>query len=318
MESEEGSDRLHRALRDPSRVDLVAVAHLRQRVQDLEWRYDTVPSTALLAEAGHVHAQVDTLAKHAVGRIAKEMRLVQAEAATLLGQLTWDASQRRDHRTALKYLERAEAAARDIGDPTAQGYALLRRAYVALYGQHDPGTGLALTRRAGELVDGISAVLTGLTHLHAAEANAMLGNTGACETALSSAETQFGRISPSDIAAHLYSPGQFDRLAGSCYLSLGDHVRAQRILGQAARTQQRSPSKSGALVFANLSLTHLHQRDIEAATTALHRALDIAETTRGGGGLNLVARVGRELSPWRTNPIVEPAYDRLLSLLTAA
>lgn len=314
---DDGIPRLHRALRNPSSVDLVTVAHLRQRVQDLDQRYDHVPSTTLLADAGQALGHVDILAAHASGRIAKDLRLVKAEAATLMGQLTWDASQRKDHRTPIVYLDQAIAAARDIGDPSARGYALLRKAYVALYGERSPRAGLSLTEQTSETVNGISDVLSGLADLHAAEAHAMLGDTHACEKALSQADTHFGQIVPSDIAAHLYSPHQFDRLAGSCYLFLGDHRRAEHILTRATRSL-RSPSKSGALVLANLSLSHLHQGNLEPATDALHRALDVVEVTRGGGGLNLVAGVGRELRPWRTHPAVQNAYDRLLSLMAAA
>lgn len=314
---DDGVLRLQRALRNPSSVDLVTVAHLRQRVQDLDQRYDRVPSTTLLPDAGQALGHVDILAAHASGRIAKDLRLVKAEAATLMGQLTWDASQRKNHRAPVAYLDQAVAAANDIGDPSARGYALLRKAYIALYGERNPRAGLSLTEQTSETVNRFSDALSGLADLHAAEAHAMLGDTRACEKSLSQADTHFGRIAPSDIAAHLYSPHQFDRLAGSCYLFLGDHKRAEHILARAARSL-RSPSKSGALVLANLSLSHLHEGDLEAATDALHRALDVVEVTRGGGGLNLVAGVGRALRPWRTHPAVQSAYDRLLSLMAAA
>lgn len=309
--------RVDHALRNPTAVDLVAIAHLRQRVLDLDRRYDRLPSTALLTEAGEILGSVAALAPFASSRVAKDLRLVEAEAATLMGQLTWDASQRKDHKTANGYFGRAVSAARAIGDPTAEGYGLLRRAYVALYGERDPQAGLKLTERAATATDTTSNALTGLAQLHAAEAHAMLGDASSCEQSLGHAGGRFARIDRWDVAGHLYSPNQFDRLAGSCYLSLGDYSRAQRMLDSAAR-RLTTRSKSGAIVLGNLSLSHLHQGDLDAATAALHRAIDTVEVTRGGGGLNVVASVGQQLRQWRREPMVQDVYDRLLSLMAAA
>lgn len=96
--------------------------------------------------------------------------------ATLMGQLVWDASQRRDHDTADAYFDQAVEAAHQHGDTAAEALALLRKSFVALYGRHEPGTGLALTEHAARTATGISQVLSGLATLHTAEAHAMLGN----------------------------------------------------------------------------------------------------------------------------------------------
>lgn len=311
------ADRLAHALRSPFTVDLVVIAQLRQRVQDLDQRYDRLPSTALLSEASEILGGVRTLTPHASSRVAKDLRLVEAEAATLMGQLTWDASQRREHQAANDYFRTAVEAARAIGDPTAEAYGLLRRAYVALYGERNPRTGLNLTERAAATADTTSNALTGLAQLHAAEAHAMIGDSSSCERSLRHAEERFARIDRWDVAGHVYSPNQFDRLAGSCYLSLGDFSRAEFILENAAR-KLTTRSKSGAIVLGNLSLAHLHQGHLDSATANLHRAIDTVELTRGGGGLNVVARVGRQLHPWRKEPIVHEVYDRLLSLMATA
>ena len=58
------------------------------------------------------------LATHAVsGRVRRELYAVEAEAAILMGQLVWDASQRRDHTSAQMYLNQAIQAARQVRDP---------------------------------------------------------------------------------------------------------------------------------------------------------------------------------------------------------
>ncbi|MFD8497765.1 helix-turn-helix domain-containing protein [Amycolatopsis sp. NPDC059657] len=312
-------DRVSQSMLHPAQLDVITVAHLRQRVQSLDQQYDRVPSTALIADAGHVLGQIAFLSHHAPGgRARRELCCVEAEAATLMGQLVWDASQRRDHVNARRYFDQAIRAAREVGDIAAEGHALLRTSYLALYGEKDPFAGLQLTNLTADTTHRTSHTLTGLALLHAAEANAMLGDTAACEAALSQAESRFDRIASSDGAEHLYSPTQFNRLAGSCYLFLGDHRRAQQILEQAARATVRRSNKSHAIVLGNLSLAHLGQRQLDAATATLNEAIDVVEATRGGGGLNVIFDAGRALREWRDEPLVQDVYDRLLSLMTVA
>jgi transcriptional regulator with XRE-family HTH domain len=311
-------DRVSDALGAPHRLDVITIAHLRQRVQQLDQRYDRVPSTSLLADAGLALGQIAFFGQHAPnGRIRLELRELEAEAGTLMGQLVWDASQRRDHTNARAYLENAIDAARETGNTAAEGHALLRKSYISLYGEHDPRAGLALTEQTAHATSRTSNVLTGMALLHTAEAYAMLGDQRACETALAKAETQFDQSNAQDIAGFLLSPAQFSRMAGSCYLFLGDHRRAQRILEKTARGIRRQ-NKSRAIVLGNLSLAHLRQGELDAATAALHEAIDVVEETRGGGGLNIVFDAGKELRHWQAEHIVSEVYDRLLSLMIAA
>jgi transcriptional regulator with XRE-family HTH domain len=305
------------AIRPPGKVDLVTIARLRAQVQQLDECYDRSPSTSLLAEVGQCLGQVAFLHSHAgAGRVRRELCVVEAEAATLMGQLVWDASQRRDHATARAYYDRAIDAAGQVRDGASEGRALLRKSFVALYGERDPEAGLVVARQTVHTA-GTSHVLMGLGLLHAAEAYAMLRRKRECEQALSEAEVQFAKIDPADAAFDLFSPTQFDRLAGSCYLFLGDHRRAQAILERTARTLQ-DRKKSRTIVLGNLTLAHIRQNQLEQATGTLHQAIDEVEQTRGGGGLNVIFSAGRELRPWRDTSGVQEIHDRLLALMAAA
>ncbi|MFI6458608.1 helix-turn-helix domain-containing protein [Streptosporangium amethystogenes] len=311
-------ERLNHALEHPGSVDLVVVARLRERVQELDVRYDKAPSTSLLADTGQCLGQVSFLRAHAAtSRVRRELFAVEAEAATLMGQLVWDASQRRDHTTARAYLGQAVEAARQIHDTTAVGLALLRTSFVALYGEKEPQAGLALAMQTAEAVKGNSHVLTGLAILHAAEARAMLGQRRDCEQALCLAEAHFGQIGTADTAADLFSPTQHGRLAGSCYLFLNDAERAESILEDTAQALH-DRSKSQAIVLGNLALACIRQKKINEASAWLHSAIEVVEMTWGGGGLGIVFGAGRELRPWRRMPVVQDVYDRLLSLMAAA
>lgn len=312
------AERVDFALKHPGSVDLVTVGHLRHEVHELDERYDSAPSASLLAEAGQCLGQVGFLRTNATsGRVRRELYAVETEAATLMGQLVWDASQRRDHASAHLYLDQAVTAARQFRDPAAEGLALLRKSFVALYGERDPNAGLDLTTQTTETTDGTSHVLTGLAELHAAEAHAMLGQRRPCEQALSRAEVQFDRIDPTDAAIDLYSPTQFGRLAGSCYLFLKDAKRAQPILEETAQSLT-DRSKSRAIVLGNLTLAAIRQGNPDEAAVRLHEAIDVIELTWGGGGLNIVFGAGRELRQWRSLPVVHDVYDRLLGLMAAA
>jgi transcriptional regulator with XRE-family HTH domain len=290
-------ERLRHVLKHPGSVDLVAIARLRERVNELDLRYDKAPSTSLLADAGQCLGRVAFLRAHATtSRVRRELYAVEAEAATLMGQLVWDASQRRDHATARVYFGQAVEAARQVHDPTAEGLALLRTCFVALYGEKNPRDGLSLAARTEETVKHTSQVLTGLAVLHAAEALAMLGQQHDCERALSRAETHFGQIATTDAAFDLFSPTQQGRLAGSCYLFLDDPKRAQPILERTAEALG-DRSKPQAIVLGNLALACIRQGKLDEAAGALHGAIDVVETTWGGGGLNVVFGAARELRP---------------------
>jgi transcriptional regulator with XRE-family HTH domain len=311
------ADRLRFALAHPGRVDLVSVAHLRERVRRLDERYVHFPSTALIPETGHYLGHVVFLGDHATrAYVRRELRSAEAEAATLMGQLVWDASQRRDHDTAVAYFDQAVEAARQLGDKTAEGLALLRKSFVALYGWRDPEAGLALTQHTARTTQGVSRVLTGLAILHTAEAHAMLGGRRDCEQALSTADTQFSRIQTDDPAIDLFSPTQLGRLAGSCYLFLHDAKTAAAILEQTAGELQ-DQSKAQAVVLGNLAIAHLRQGRRDAAVARLHEAIDVAERNRGGGGLNVIFGAGRELRLWRGSAEVQDVYDRIMALMTA-
>jgi transcriptional regulator with XRE-family HTH domain len=311
----EGRARVSHALIHPGSTDILTVAHLRNEVQHLDEQYVHVPSSSLLARAGQCLGQLRFLAAHAVsGQIRRELFAVEAEAAILMGQLVWDASQRRDHASARMYLDQAVDAARQVRDPGAEGLALLRKTMIALYGERDPQEGLALAELTAETTSKVSDVLTGLAVLHAAEAHAMMGDLASCEEALAAAESRFGRVGELDRAIELYSVTQFGRMAGSCYLSLDDAGRAQGLLETTA-TALSDHSKSQAVVLGNLALALIRQGNLDEAAGRLHEAIDVIELNRGGGGLNIVFTAGREMRPWRTVPVVQDVHDRLLNLM---
>ncbi|WP_433534878.1 helix-turn-helix transcriptional regulator [Micromonospora sp. CA-249363] len=308
--------RLAYALRLPGRVDLITVARLRERVRHLDERYDQTPSTLLLAEAAQLHGQAVFLRQHAdVGSVRRELAAAVAEAATLMGQLVWDATQRHDHAASATYFDQAISAAREARDPVAEANAILRKSYLALYGTRRPTAALALTTQAAAVSRRDSHVLAGLAHLHCAEAHAMLGHVPDCTEALGAAEDHFASVGTQDPAAALYCPSHYARLAGSCWLSLGQSTKAVKAL-ETAHHLIAVRRKSTAVVLGNLALANIRHRDLDTAVSYLNLAVDVIERTRAGGGLTLAFAAARQLRPWSGQPLVQDVNDRLLTLMT--
>ncbi|GLW14943.1 helix-turn-helix transcriptional regulator [Streptomyces kronopolitis] len=310
--------RIGYALRQPSGVDLLTAAELRSDMEGLTNRYDSVPSATLLGDAGQQLNKIVFLAEGApAGRVQRELRSLQADAATLMGQLIWDASQRRDHESARAYYAQSLEVARYLRDRATEGHALLRTCYVALYGANDHRQGLELALQAAQTTRNTSHALTGLALLHAAEAHAFLGRNSECERALLRAEKHLERSDGADAAHELFTPTHFSRLAGSCYLSLGKYDKAQQFLQDTASRMQ-GRGKSRAIVLGNLALTAIRQGDLDAALIVFNDAVDELRGSRGGGGMNIVFRAARELRPWRAENAVQESQDRLLALMEAA
>jgi transcriptional regulator with XRE-family HTH domain/tetratricopeptide (TPR) repeat protein len=317
-ERPEEKERLGYAFAHPASADLVTVAHLREQVRRLDKQYDRSPAATLIAETGQCLGQIGFLRAHARrADVRRELYAAEAETATLMGQLVWDASQRRDQATALAYYDQAAAAARNRGERAAEGLALLRTSMVALYGHKNPRAGLEACEHTADVAATASSVITGLAVLHAAEAHAMLGERQSCEQALVAADRQFAQISSDDPAIDLFSPAQPGRLAGSCYLFLGDARHAAPIL-EATASQLQYHSKAEAIVLGNLALAYIGQSRLDEAAAALDKAIDVIEVTWGGGGLNVVFSAARQLRRWQRVSVVREVCDRLLALMAAS
>ncbi|MEU8095195.1 helix-turn-helix transcriptional regulator [Micromonospora chalcea] len=311
-------ERLSAVLKNPRTVDLSTVANLRLTLTQLIDSYDTSPSIAILPNASRLHSEVCLLREHAAGEAVRHaLRSVEAAASIFMGQLVWDASQRRSAQAALSYYDQAAHAAKQNKDADTEAQARLRRGFIALYSQGDPKGGLALAAGAEELASRRGdRTLSALALLHIGEANAMMGDRAACERALGQAESQLSRADHDSQDGATDTAGQLNRLAGSCYLHLGDPKRAQLLL-ERVPSEIRERRKSYAIALGNLAMAHLRQRDLDGATVTLHQVIDAVEESRGGGAVNVLFAVGRELRPWRDQPDVQEVIDRTLALMSS-
>ncbi|MEV6256460.1 hypothetical protein AB0L97_24700 [Nocardia sp. NPDC051911] len=308
-----GGDDGGRVQRSVQRVDAATIDRIRSHVCDLNASYEMEPSTSLLGQAGQYLGQVRFLQKHAENELIRSKLLaVEAKAATLMSRLVWDASQRRDNSTANYYIDQSISAARALGDPVAEGHALLRKIYVSLYGEKNPDSALSSTVRLLATVQSVSRELVFVALLHQAEAFAMMGRQFECEKALRDADSLRGRLTDGEIVMGVDAELEYNRLAGSCYLFLGQDKRAQAIL---AEVSGRTGGKTDAIVMGNLSLAQIRQHRFEEGALVLNKAIDTVEQTRGGAGLNIVFNVCREARSYRNVAALRDVYDRVLELM---
>jgi tetratricopeptide (TPR) repeat protein len=292
-----------------SKLPDVGRSGLLERLTRLESDYDSRPAGLLLVDSARLLSEA--MAQDSGPE--RERLAGEAQAAVLLGKIVWDASARRDSTAPKRYFQQSAEAAARAGDRVVEASAWLRICYVALYSDKAPQDGLALARRTAEVAAKSSKVLAGLGLLHTAEALGMLGSAREAMRALADAENLLQAAALDDPAAPWLSPDTVDRMAGSVFVSLGDGRRAERRL-QAALLLTPAGSKARAMVTANLALALIRQQRPEQAAVVLGEALDVVESSRGGGAITIAFQAGHELAPWRDVGEVADIRERLLSL----
>ncbi|MFF1381826.1 hypothetical protein [Streptomyces sp. NPDC058308] len=104
------------------------------------------------------------------------------------------------------------------------------------------------------------------------------------------------------------------RFTGSCYLSLGDFRRAERLLTKTT-DELHDRRNSRAVGPGSLALARIRRGEMDAALVAFSTAVNELHSTRGGGGMNVAFSAARELRPWRDELAVQEAQDQLMTLM---
>lgn len=292
-------------------ADLPALAIALDR---LDAGYATTPSIVLLPTAnGHID-QISALRDRARSSAERrQLDILEARTRIFLGQVLWDAAQRRSHTTAEAQLDQARYLAERCHDPAVESAAVLRRSYLALYGRRNAEDGLALTARASEVARDVSPAIVALANLHSAEAHAMLGEARACRALLSAADGAVARIDTDDPGLSIYAPSVVARMTGSCLIRLGDYGAALSALAQAE--QESPPAKTRAMVVGNAALALALSGELDGAAERLSEAIDLIELTHGGGAFNIAFQVGRAIHRHGPVDAARDVIDRLLSLM---
>ncbi|GAA1980238.1 helix-turn-helix transcriptional regulator [Catenulispora subtropica] len=246
-------------------------------------------------------------------RWRRDLDITEAETALLVGRLLWDAAGRRDPSAAEELFDRAARRAAQAGDSVLQASAILRSAFLGLYGG-DPRAGIRRCVQASVVAAPVSHALFALARLHAAEGYAMLGHVGEVDRALAAARAAMALIDADDPAPDACPPRTYRRLSGAAHLALGRYAEARAALTAAAAGHE--PGKVLAVVLGHLALACLGEGDADAALPHLRTAIELAEATRSPGALAVAFRAARELVgvSGGAQPGALETVDRLLAL----
>lgn len=282
---------------------------LDEELQRLERDYDIASSTALLAEAGQLHGSLTRIVQDHRGNDTPFG--MQARSSLLMGQLMWDASQRRNGDSAAAFFDEAIRNGQIARDPHVVAQAQLRRSFIPLYASGNMSDALSGSCRAANTAAEVPETRASAI-LHTSEAYARLGQRENAERALYAAE----EIAEEADLDETEWNGRAYRVSGSVYLALGMPKHAGSVLEKAIPLLH-GRKKSQAIAVANLALAQARQSQPDEAAAMLHRAIELMELTQAGGALTITAATSRELESWRNEPAVAEAQERLFTLFTS-
>ncbi|MGH3906641.1 MAG: hypothetical protein ACRDTE_21055 [Pseudonocardiaceae bacterium] len=308
---EEWLGRIASAVRQPSRVDPIAVEHLELVTQTHRSLYHDLSSAELIpAVTGHL--QVTTLLLGGTQRLPLRRRLA-AIAGETAGHAAWLFHDLGDQHSAARYYAVAEVATRQAGDPALGAYVRgFRSLVMGSQGQAREALGLA---RGGVEVAERSATATTRAWLTGLEAQALasVGDRKSCGDALRRADTALGQARPEEDPAWMY---EFDHarllaLTGACYGRLGRTAAAERTLREALEAFGPKRTRRRAEVLVDLATVRAQQQDAEEATGLAGEALEIAVETGSTAGIQRVRRFRPELARWNGTRAVTALDEQL-------
>ena len=240
-----------------------------------------------------------------------------AEQLYLIGWMAFDDG---EHALAQRYLIQALRLAQEAKAPELGAHVLAGLSDQAtLTGHPDHGLQLAKAGRAG-LVRGHShACLADLWALQA-RAEAALGDRRAAGRSVLASQQAAERVNPAE-------EPEWARFIPGAYLH-GEYAHAFRDLGQAEESihfarlsadeaAQQQRARRGSLAHATLARAALEQHDLEAATAAATRSMELAATVRSSRSLEAAADLRARLGAHRESPYVASFFNIADALLPA-
>ncbi len=313
-------ERLQRAMRHPSRIDLEAVGHLEQLTVTFEsLEAQASPRTLIRPVAGHLGTISALLEGTPPSDSRRQLLSLAAESAGLLAWLSWDiGAVSRDQARA--YVRTALAAAQEAGD-TALGAYLVGTASVVEHAKDEAVARLQFLEGTpyGFSVDDASpstrAWLAGLE----AEANALLGRTTESLRALERANLAWSRSADGSALRPRTVFFNAARLAGEqgiCLARLGRTAEARTVLTSALDDLDRNQQKSRPRLLTALGSAHAAEGNVDEACRLAGEALSSAVSMAVQPNLQDVLALRRQLDPWRDSRVVGDLDERIAGTQT--
>nr|BFE63945.1 helix-turn-helix transcriptional regulator [Dactylosporangium thailandense] len=223
----------------------------------------------------------------------------------------WMAQESGDDEHAWHWTELAVRFADRGGDRSLRGYALVRRAEMAMYQLRSDET-VALARQA-QLLDCGSRV-RGLAAQREAQGHALAGAVSECHRALERAERWLSEPETHGALPELGTTNVIDlndMAAGFALVDLGDAARAGELLSAQLDRTPRYAHRMRARIGARYTLALVGIGDVERGCAEAQRVL---RWCAGTGSVTIAAdlrRLGRELNRWTARPHVRELLPRL-------
>ncbi|WP_211336421.1 hypothetical protein [Nocardia tenerifensis] len=240
-----------------------------------------------------------------------------AEQTYLLGWMAFDNG---EHGTAQRYLIQALRLAEESKDAPLGAHVLAGLADQAtLLGHPQEGRRLAQAGRQGLTKANSAACLADLWTLEA-RALAATGDKVGTAHAVNAAEHAFEQIKPEE-------EPEWAKFIDEAYIC-GEWANAFRDLGQPdeaapharrsiayARSQNRA--RRGALSHAALAVSHIQNRDLEAAHAAGVRTVNLSSKVKSSRSVEAVRDIQQRMATFGPHPLVVDFNERARTLLVA-
>ena len=275
---------------------------------------DGAPSLELLPlTLGHLY-HVSAVAERS-GSAAERQTLLAAasEVAGLTGGLAFDSG---DHAQASSHYQAAIMFAEQSGNALLQAFSFgMMSFFRAETGQET--TAVRLVERGKSLLPS-AAPPTIQARMATYEANAYssLGDSQQALSALGRADAASEQIQPDgEMFWPLVFPfdeGRQARERGACATRLKQPDVALPALAEGLGSLGSGPSKRRALVLSDLAATYVLTAEIEEACVAAGEAFDVGIQLQSDRVLKRVARIRRELRPWKDTKAVRELDERIV------
>ena len=236
-------------------------------------------------------------------RVGRELFAAAAMLTRRAGMMAYDAS---SHGPARSHLHQALQLARNAGHRTLAAHVLTSMSHHALDLGHTQEAMQLLLAARHDAHD--APALLAKAAVMEARLHARLGDTSACERALSLASRAFDRSDPAHEpewianANEAYLAGQF----GNCYLDLGRPVEAEPYLRSALAGYRPDYVRRHAMATALLARSDLERGELEQACLAGVEAIDLAVRLKSRRALAGISDLQQRLEPHhRERPVRE-------------
>lgn len=274
--------------------------------------------TGRLLLTGYMNEHVYPLLRRTyTENVRRALCAAAAEQTYLLGWMAFDDG---DHATAQRFLIQALRLAEESHDAALGAHVLAGMADQAtLTGDPAEGQRLAQAGRHGLVKANSAACLADLWALEA-RALAAMGDKSGTTKAVSASEKAFARVdnNTEPVWAKFIDPAYLHGEHANAFRDLGDAVHAAEHARQSirhARAQKRA--RRGAMSSAALAVSHLQNRDLEAAHSASVRTLDLARQVKSSRAVEAVQDVQRRMIPFGRHPLVADFNERARVLQAA-